>query len=293
MSRNVKLSAALVAVFALVVAVLAITSGGGDDEQDPPRAAATTTQTAPPATTEAQPAPRGTGPKTETTPEDPAKGAAAVVAPDPRTLGRPGDGRVTFTEFLDFECPACGAAYPLVEQLRQQYEGRVTFNIRYFPLPSHRNAMPAALAVEAAAQQGKLVPMYSRMFQTQQHWGGQSTSQAKLFRGFANELDLDMARYDADIRSRETRRRVQRDLAAAEALQLSGTPSFFINEQPVTPESPEHLAGLLDAALAGKPLPVPKQPQAPQTPQTPQPRPGPQGPDDPDPDGVLDSTTEA
>ncbi|MBF6620499.1 MAG: thioredoxin domain-containing protein [Patulibacter sp.] len=290
MSRNVKISAALVAVFALVVAVFALTSDGGDDEKSPPRAAATTTtQAAPPATTESAPAPGPgtTTPRTETAPEDPAKGAAAVVAPDPRTLGRPGDGKVTFTEFLDFECPACGAAYPLVEQLRQQYEGRVTFNIRYFPLPSHRNALPAALAVEAAAQQGKLVPMYSKMFQTQQQWGGQRRSQAKLFREFARELGLDMARYDTDVRSRETRRRVQRDLDAAEALQLSGTPSFFINEQPVTPQSREHLTGLLDDALAGKPLPAPTPPR------TPQPRPGPDDPHDPDPGGVLDSTTEA
>ncbi|MFA4926927.1 MAG: thioredoxin domain-containing protein [Patulibacter sp.] len=285
MSRNVKISAVLVALFALLIAGIVITSNSGDDEGS--RAAATQTQAtpAPPTTTESAPAPGTTTPKTETSPDDPSKDAAtAIVGPDPRTLGRPGDSGVTFTEFLDFECPACGAAYPLVEQLRQEYEGRVTFNIRYFPLPSHRNAMPAALAVEAAAQQGKLVQMYSRMFQTQQHWGGQSTSQAKLFRGFANELDLDLTRYDADVRSRKVRQRVRRDLAAAKALQLQGTPSFFIDDVPVSPESPEHLRGLLDDAIAGKPLPAPKTPPAPQTPAD---------PDAPDAPGVLDSTTEA
>lgn len=256
MSRNLKVSAALIALVVVVIAGIVLTANNKDD--DAPRAAATTTQAAPPTTTEAAPAP------TETTPADPAApkgrsddGAALVVAPDPRTLGRPGDGKVTFTEFLDFECPACGAAYPLVEQLRQEYEGRVTFNIRYFPLPSHRNAMPAALAAEAAAQQGKLTPMYAKLFQTQQQWGNQPQSQAKLFRAFADELGLDMARYDADVRSRKTRQRVRRDLAAAQALELPGTPSFFINETPITPESPEQLRSLLDAALAGKPLPAP------------------------------------
>lgn len=285
MSRNVKISAVLVALFAVLIAGIVITSNSGDDEGS--QAAATTTRTAPPTTTESAPAPAPgtTTPKTETTPDDPSKDAAtAIVGPDPRTLGRPGDSGVTFTEFLDFECPACGAAYPLVEQLRQEYEGRVTFNIRYFPLPSHRNAMPAALAVEAAAQQGKLVPMYSRMFQTQQHWGGKTTSQAKLFRGFANELGLNMKQYDVDVRSRKVRQRVRRDLAAAAALELSGTPSFFIDDVPVTPESPEHLRGLLDDAIAGRPLPAPKAPQTPQTPTD---------PDAPDAPGVLDSTTEA
>lgn len=268
MSRNLKVSAALVAVIAVVIAVIALTSGGTDDEA--PRAAATTTQAAPPTTTEATPAPTETTPKDKAAPKDKSdQGAAIVVAPDPRTLGRPGDGKVTFTEFLDFECPACAAAYPLVEQLRQEYEGRVTFNIRYFPLPSHRNAMPSALAVEAAAQQGKLAPMYAKMFQTQPQWGNQARSQAPLFREFARELGLDLKRYDADVRSRTTRKRVRRDLAAAQALELQGTPSFFVNETPVTPESPEQLRSLLDAALAGKPLPAP-------TPHAPH---GPDGPD--------------
>lgn len=264
MSRNLKVSAALIALVVVVIAGIVLTANGKDD--DAPRAAATTTQAAPPTTTEVAP-PAGETTPDETAPKDDSgrKGAAVVVAPDPRTLGRPGDGKVTFTEFLDFECPACAAAYPLVEQLRQEYEGRVTFNIRYFPLPSHRNAMPSALAVEAAAQQGKLAPMYAKMFQTQPQWGNQPRSQAKLFRAFAEELELDMKRYDADVRSPATRKRVRRDLAAAQALELQGTPSFFVNETPITPQSPEQLRSLLDAALAGKPLPAPE-PHAPHGP---------------------------
>lgn len=263
MSRNVKISALFVALFAVMIAAIVLTANNEDDGA--PRAAATT-QAAPPTTTEAAPAPTETTPQGKAAPKDKTERATTlVVAPDPRTLGQPGDGKVTFTEFLDFECPACAAAYPLVEQLRQEYAGRVTFNIRYFPLPSHRNAMPAALAVEAAAQQGKLAPMYAKMFQTQQQWGGQSQSQAPLFREFARELGLGMTRYDADVRSRETRKRVRHDLAAAKALELQGTPSFFVNEQPITPESPEQLRGLLDAALAGKPLPAPA-PHAPHGP---------------------------
>lgn len=261
MSRNVKISAALIALFAVMIAAIVLTANSKDD--DAHRASETATQAGSRTTTESAPAPAPTqtAPGRRAAPKGKAdRSTTAVVAPDPRTLGRPGDGKVTFTEFLDFECPACGAAYPLVEQLRQEYEGRVTFNIRYFPLPSHRNALPAALAVEAAAQQGKLVPMYAKMFQTQREWGDQDRSQAPLFRDFARELQLDMARYDADVRSRETRRRVQRDLDAAEALELQGTPSFFVNEQPVEPRSADHLRRLLDAALAGQPLPAPRRP---------------------------------
>lgn len=95
---------------------------------------------------------------------------------------------MTFTEFLDFECEPCAAALPAIEQLRQEYAGRVTFNIRYFPIESHKNARNAAIAVEAAAQQGKLEAMYKKMFETQPSWGEQDDSKAAVFRGFAQGL---------------------------------------------------------------------------------------------------------
>ncbi|WP_342771407.1 DsbA family protein [Georgenia muralis] len=97
--------------------------------------------------------------------------AAPVVRENSHRLSTASDGRVTLVEFLDFECEACGAAYPFVEQLREDYAGRVTFVARYFPIASHANAENAALAVEAAAQQGKFEAMYQRMYETQAEWG--------------------------------------------------------------------------------------------------------------------------
>ena len=64
----------------------------------------------------------------------------AIVRDDSRILGEEGTSGVTFVEFLDFECEACGAAYPIVEDLREKYAGEVTFVIRYFPLPGHVNS---------------------------------------------------------------------------------------------------------------------------------------------------------
>lgn len=226
MRRNVTISAVLVAAFLAVVLGVALTAGGGDEEAS-----------APPPSTQAEQQDAGPRPP--------------VVAPDPRRLGRPGSSGVTFTEFLDFECEACGAAYPVVEQLRQEYAGRVTFNVRYFPIPSHQNAMPAALAVESASRQGKLEPMYQRMFQTQQQWGEKQESQASLFRSFAQNIGLDMGRFDTDVRSSRTQRRVQRDVDAGQALGVSGTPTFFINERLIEPRSFDDLRGQLDAALRG------------------------------------------
>ena len=118
--------------------------------------------------------------------------AAPVVRDSSHRLSTAPDGKVTFVEFLDFECEGCRAVYPVIEQLRTQYEGRVTFVIRYFPIDSHKNAMNAAVAVEAAARQGELEAMYARMYETQAEWGEQSESRAPLFRQFAEQLGLDL-----------------------------------------------------------------------------------------------------
>ncbi len=85
-------------------------------------------------------------------------------------------------EFLDFECEVCGAVYPVMEELREEYDGEVTFAVRYFPLPGHFNSGNAAVAVEAAAQQGAFEAMYQRMFETQSEWGEGRESEADRFR---------------------------------------------------------------------------------------------------------------
>jgi protein-disulfide isomerase len=232
MSRNLKISAILVAVFIAAIAAVAVVAGGGDADT----AATTPAQTAP-ATEPAETADRST---------------PAVVASDPRTLGREGSSGVTLTEFLDFECESCAAVYPVIEQLRQEYAGRATFNIRYFPIDSHPNARNAAHAVEAAAQQGKLEEMYKRMYETQESWSHRDASQASAFRAFAKEMGLDMREYDAAVASAKTAQRVERDVQAGTALGVQGTPTFFIDELRIEPQSVDELREALDTAIAGQ-----------------------------------------
>lgn len=172
-----------------------------------------------------------------------------VLREDSHRLETATEGDVTLVEFLDFECEACGAAYPVIEDLRERYADRVTFVLRYFPLDGHANARNAAHAVEAAARQGKLEPMYQRMFATQAQWGEQSESKAGLFRTYAQDLGLDMAKYDADVGSESVARRVQADVDDALALGVSGTPTFFLDGRPFSPTSVEDFTQALDAAL--------------------------------------------
>lgn len=165
---------------------------------------------------------------------------------DSHVLDQGGDGAVTVVEFLDFECEACGAFYPIVEDLRAQYAGDITYVVRYFPLPGHINSTQAALAAEAAAQQDRFEDMYHRLFETQAQWGENSVETPEVFRGFAEELGLDLAAYDAAIADPATLDRVQADKSDGEKLGVRSTPSFFIDGEAVTLQA----WGDLEAAIA-------------------------------------------
>lgn len=175
--------------------------------------------------------------------------SAQVLEDNTHLLDDAGPEAPVLVEFLDFECESCGAMYPVVEQLRSDYAGEVTFANRYFPIPSHFNSMNAALAVEAAAQQGEYEAMYSLMFETQTAWGEQQTSAEGLFRSYAERIGLDMAQYDAAVVDPETRERVEFDFQAGQELDVEGTPTFFLDGEKLELTSVEDLRQALDDAL--------------------------------------------
>ena len=219
--RNVLLSGALIALFvlAVVVAVVVARPSAGDQSE-------------------------------ATTPTPPGA-VAQVVRDDSHVLDDAGEGAPVLVEFLDFECEACRAAYPLVEQIRQEHAGELTFVVRYFPIPSHANAMNAAVAVEAAAQQGRFEDMYALMYQTQAEWGEQQDSQAALFRQFAQDLGLDMDAYDSAVADPATQARVEQDQQDGISLGVQGTPTFFLDGELMQPESAEDFQAQIDAAVNG------------------------------------------
>jgi protein-disulfide isomerase len=186
-----------------------------------------------------------------TTRAAPADTTPQVLRSESHRLGIPAeDGAVTLVEFLDFECEVCGAAYPLIEELRAEYEGEVTFVVRYFPIPAHKNSGNAALAAEAAARQGRFEEMYLMLFETQRQWGEQQDSKAALFREYAVELGLDLDQYDADIADPATKQRVAADFDEGMALGVSGTPTFFLNGEKLELVYEQDLADAIEEALA-------------------------------------------
>ena len=176
-------------------------------------------------------------------------GPAQLVRDNSHRLNDPPGASVTFVEFLDFECEGCRSAYPLVEQLRDEYGDRVEFVLRYFPLSGHFNAERAARAVEAAAQQGRLEAMYHRMYETQADWGEASTPADDVFRGFASQLGLDMTAYDEAYDDPATLERIRLDQQDGRELGVQGTPTFFVDGAQVVVRSPDDLRNAIEAAL--------------------------------------------
>ncbi|MDR6142649.1 protein-disulfide isomerase [Microbacterium foliorum] len=174
-----------------------------------------------------------------------------TVRTDSHVLDNGGAGAVTVVEFLDFECEACAAFSPIVEDLREQYDGEITYVVRYFPLPGHINSTQAALAAEAAAEQDRFEDMYHRLFETQAQWGEQSEETPEVFRALAVDLGLDMAAYDAAVADPATLERVQADKSDGERLGVRSTPSFFIDGEPVVLEAWDDLEAAIDEAVNG------------------------------------------
>ncbi|WP_145033539.1 DsbA family protein [Micrococcus luteus] len=174
--------------------------------------------------------------------------AGQLVRENSRVLSQAPNEKAVLVEFLDFECEACAAAYPFVEDLRAEYADTVTFVHRYFPLPGHPNSVTAAIAVEAAAQQGAYESMYQKMFETQTEWSHTTEDRSPVFRAYAEELGLDMAAYDAAVADPATRDRVELDVADGTALGVAGTPTFYLDGEPLTVNSLEEFTAAVEAA---------------------------------------------
>ncbi|GAA1937880.1 hypothetical protein GCM10009689_18130 [Brevibacterium antiquum] len=156
-------------------------------------------------------------------------------------------GEVVFVEFLDFECEGCLSLYPVIEDLREEYGDRVTFVVRHMPM--HNNSVNAALAAEAAAEQGEFEAMYQRLFDTAEEWGHQETSQRKAFDKYAQDLGLDMDKYTAAYDDPATLERIEQSQKDGQTLGVTGTPTFFLDGQKLEPQSVTDLEEAFDAAL--------------------------------------------
>jgi protein-disulfide isomerase len=141
--------------------------------------------------------------------DDPARGA--VNAP------------VTVVEFTDFQCPACAAMHPVLDEVLKSYGDKVRFVVRDFPLNQHENARKAAEAANAANEQGKFFEYITILFEHQK-----ALDVASL-KKYASQLGLDRAKFDAALDRGVYAPEVDHDVQDGETYGVSSTPTIFIN----------------------------------------------------------------
>jgi protein-disulfide isomerase len=137
----------------------------------------------------------------------------------------PPNAPVTLVEYGDYECPHCGKAFPVLEDLRLVMGDTLRFVYRHYPINlGHTHAQVAAEAAEAAGAQDRFWQMHAKLFINQD-----ALDRLSLER-YAIEVGLDVARFHMDLATRAHRERVLEDIASGEESGVAWTPTFFINE---------------------------------------------------------------
>ena len=136
----------------------------------------------------------------------------------------PAHAGVTVIEFGDFECPNCKQAAPVVKLLLKDFGDNLRFGFRHFPLEEvHPHALDAAQAAECAAAQGKFWPMHDLLFEHQH------SLKLHQLQGYAGSLELDMARFAAEMKDTVYLQRIREHQASGHASGVARTPTFFLN----------------------------------------------------------------
>jgi protein-disulfide isomerase len=134
------------------------------------------------------------------------------------------DAPMTLVEYGDFQCPYCGRAYPIVKEVQSRLGDRLRFVFRNFPITtSHPNAEHAAEAAEAAGAQDRFWEMHDHLFENQKRLRDQDLHR------YAEELGLDVTRFDQEMADHVYADRVHEDFMGGVRSGVNGTPTFYIN----------------------------------------------------------------
>jgi protein-disulfide isomerase len=155
------------------------------------------------------------------------------------------DAPITIVEYGDFQCPFCKKSRPTLKQILDTYPEQVRIIYKHFPLSFHREAMNAHRASLAAGEQGKFWQMHDLIFDSP---AGLSPDAMKKH---AQELGLDLAKFDADYGSDRILAKITADQEEGKKALVRGTPAFFVNGKMISGAQPfEAFKKEIDAQLA-------------------------------------------
>jgi len=131
---------------------------------------------------------------------------------------------IELVEYGDYECPYCGAAYPIIKDIQQKLGQQLKFAFRNFPLSKiHPHAFSAAVATEAAGLQGKFWEMHDVVFENQK------TLEKENIIRLAETVGLLPERFEIDLQQKALAEKVEKDFESGLRSGVNKTPSFFIN----------------------------------------------------------------
>jgi len=132
--------------------------------------------------------------------------------------------KIVLYEFSDFQCPFCAKAQENLKKFMDKHQDRVTLVFKHLPLIRiHPQAIPAAKASWAAQQQGKFWEYHDALFEQQDRLG------EELYLEIANNLDLDIDKFNSDRQSEAATTSIENDMKLAQKIGVSGTPFFVMN----------------------------------------------------------------
>lgn len=155
----------------------------------------------------------------------------------------PADAPVTVAVFSDFECPYCGKILPLLEQVLEKNPKTVKIVYKNMPLGIHKAAVPAALAALAAHEQGKFWEFHDKLFAVKK-------LDMITIKGVASDLNLDMSRFENDMKNPNIKAKLDKDLYDAQQAGVTGTPAIFINGRTPVQNSFQEFQKLIDDELS-------------------------------------------
>jgi protein-disulfide isomerase len=177
--------------------------------------------------------------------------ASSLAGANPPHVRGSDKAPVTLEEYGDFECPPCGALYPLLKKIEADYgEEKVRLVFRQFPLPQvHKHAMVAAYAAEAAGFQGRFWEMYDKLYTDQATWS-KAPDARTFFVDYARDIGLDMNRFARDMNNPDADARVRLDYERGRSLGVTGTPTIFINGRMMPAETTDKdLRAMIDERI--------------------------------------------
>ena len=139
--------------------------------------------------------------------------------------------KATIIEYADFQCPACGAEFPILNKLYSDYKGKFHFVYRFYPLTQiHKNALLSVKYGYGASLQGKFWQMHDVLFAHQNDWAEMTPEDVtKTFDEYAKQLGLNLQKLHTDIADKKTDAIIAASVDGGNKAGVNSTPTMYLN----------------------------------------------------------------